>query len=53
MENMAQHQWLTFVILAIREAEIRRVTDRSQSEKTVCETLSQMYPSQKRAGGVA
>jgi hypothetical protein len=40
------------VILAIQEAEIRRIMVRSQTWQIVCETLSQKYPMQKRAGGV-
>jgi hypothetical protein len=45
--------WLTPVILATQEAEIRRITVRSQVRQIVHETLSQKSPSQKRAGGVA
>jgi hypothetical protein len=33
-------------------AEIRRITVQSQPQQMVHETLSQKYPSQKRAGGV-
>jgi hypothetical protein len=40
------------VILAIQEAEIRRVAVQSQYGETVCESLSK-NPSQNRAGGVA
>jgi hypothetical protein len=40
------------VILAIQEAEIRRIIVRSQPGQIVCETLSQKNPIQKRAGGV-
>jgi hypothetical protein len=36
-----------------QEAEIRRITVRSQPGKIVCETLSPKKPSQKTAGGVA
>jgi hypothetical protein len=32
------------IILAIQEAEIRRIAVQSQSGKIVCETLSQNYP---------
>jgi hypothetical protein len=46
-------QWLTPVILAAQEAEIRRIRVPSQPRQIVCETLSQETPSQKRAGGVA
>jgi hypothetical protein len=41
------------VIPATQEAEIRRIVVRSQPGQIVCETLSQKYPSQKRAGVVA
>jgi single-stranded DNA-specific DHH superfamily exonuclease len=44
--------WLTPVIAATQEAEIRTEV-RSQPRQTVYKTLSQKYPSQKRAGGVA
>jgi hypothetical protein len=40
-------------ILATQEAEMRRTMDQSQLRQIVCETLSQKYPSQKRAGRVA
>jgi hypothetical protein len=45
--------WLTSVILATREAEIRRILVQSQPGKIVLKTLSQKNPAQKRAGGVA
>jgi hypothetical protein len=45
--------WITPVILAIRGAEIRRSEVQSQPRQIVCETLSQKYPTQKRAGGMA
>jgi hypothetical protein len=45
--------WLTPVILATQEAEIRRITVRSQLGQIVWETLSRKNPSQKRTGGVA
>jgi hypothetical protein len=41
--------WLTPVIPATQETESRRITVQSQ---IVQETLSQKYPTQKRAGGV-
>jgi hypothetical protein len=45
------------VILAIQEAEIRRITVQSQPRQIVCETLSQKHPSymhqKKKTGGVA
>jgi hypothetical protein len=40
------------IILAIQEAEIRRITLQSQTEQIVCETLSQKKKSQKRTAGV-
>jgi hypothetical protein len=43
------------VILATQEAEIRRITVRSQSRQIVFKTLSQKYPTHthtKRTGGV-
>jgi hypothetical protein len=46
-------QWLTHVILATHEAEIRRITVQSQPRKIVLKTLSRKNPSQKRNGGVA
>jgi hypothetical protein len=49
---LSRHWWLTPVILAIQEAEIRRLEARP-GKYIVCETLSQKNPSQKRAGGVA
>jgi hypothetical protein len=39
--------WLTPVILATQEAEIRRITIQSQPGQIVHETLSQKSPSQK------
>jgi hypothetical protein len=45
-------QWLMPIILATREAEIRRVVVRSKPGQTVQETLTQKN-SQKRPGRVA
>jgi hypothetical protein len=42
------HQWLTPIILATQEAEIRIITVQSQPGKIVYETLSLKVPSQKR-----
>jgi hypothetical protein len=39
-EYQARHQWLTPVILATQEAEIRRITVGSQPGQIVQETLS-------------
>jgi hypothetical protein len=50
---MCRHWWLTPVIPATQEAEIRRVMVRSQPAQIVHKTLSENNPSQKRAGGVA
>jgi hypothetical protein len=50
---MAGHWWLTRVIPATQEAEIRRITVQSQPGQIVRKTLSQKNPSQNRAGGVA
>jgi hypothetical protein len=38
--SQTQHWWLTPVILAIQEAEIRKIVAQSQSRKIVHETLS-------------
>jgi hypothetical protein len=46
----ARHQWLTPVILATQETEIRRIAIRSQPGQIACEILSQKNPSQKRKG---
>jgi hypothetical protein len=49
-----RHWRLTPVILAIQEAEIRRIVVQSQSwTNSFQETLSQKYPTKNRAGGVA
>jgi hypothetical protein len=37
----ARHLWLTLVILATQEAEIRRIAVQSQPREIVLETLSQ------------
>jgi hypothetical protein len=48
----ARHQWLTSVILAAQEAEIRSVKVQTQPGQIVRKTLSWKNPSQKKAGGV-
>jgi hypothetical protein len=48
MSAIARRQWLTPVILATQEAEIRRISVQSQPHMT----LSQKNPSQKTADGV-
>jgi hypothetical protein len=45
--------WLTLIILATQEAEIRKITVQGQARQIVCKTLSQKYSTQNRAGGVA
>jgi hypothetical protein len=48
------HQRLTPVILATREAEIRRISVKSQPKQIVLNSVSQKYPAQKnRPGGMA
>jgi hypothetical protein len=44
---MLKHWWLTPVILATHEAEIRRIMVGSQPGQTVHKTLSRKNPSQK------
>jgi hypothetical protein len=53
MKAPAGRQWLTSVIPATQEAEIRRIEAQNQPGQIVRETLSWKYPSQKRAGRVA
>jgi hypothetical protein len=51
--SVAGHQWLTPVILATQEAEIKRIAIWSQPRQIICDTLSRKNSIQKRAGGVA
>jgi hypothetical protein len=44
--NTAGCQWFMPVILATREAKIRRIVVRSQARQMVCETLSRKNPSE-------
>jgi hypothetical protein len=44
-------QWLTPVILATQEAEIRKITVRSQPSQGLGDPISKI-PNTKRAGGV-
>jgi hypothetical protein len=44
------HQWLTPVILATQEGEIRRIAVKSQPRQIVLKTLSQKHTSQKMGG---
>jgi hypothetical protein len=43
----ARRQWLMPIILAIQEAEIRRIKVQSQPRQIIPETLSQKKPTQK------
>jgi hypothetical protein len=47
MNNPAGHQWLTLVILATQEVEIRRITVQSQPRQIVLQDLILKNPSQK------
>jgi hypothetical protein len=44
---------LTPIILGTQEAGISRIVDRGQPGQTVHEIISQKYPTQERADGVA
>jgi hypothetical protein len=45
--KIARHWWLMPVILAIQEAEIRRIVFRSQPRQIIRKTLSQKYLTRK------
>jgi hypothetical protein len=45
--------WLTPVILATQEAEIRKIMVKSQPRPIICKTLSWKTHHKKRMGGVA
>jgi hypothetical protein len=47
---LAGHRWLTPVILAAQEADIRRIIVQSQPGQIVCETLSQKKTLHKKIG---
>jgi hypothetical protein len=47
-ENTARHWWLTPVILATQEAEIKRIIVQSQSRQIVPEILSQKKTHHKK-----
>jgi hypothetical protein len=51
--NTDGYRWLTSVILATQEAEIRRIVVQSQLKQNSSWDLILKKPSQKRAGGVA
>jgi hypothetical protein len=46
--SWARHQWLTPVIPATQEAEIRRIVVQSHIGQIVQEIQSQKYPKQKK-----
>jgi hypothetical protein len=49
---VARCRWLTPIIPATQEAEIRRIVVQGLPGQNESETLSQIYPTQKRAGRV-
>jgi hypothetical protein len=50
--NKTRYWWLTPIILATQEADIRRIMVQSQPKQIVHKTLSQKHSSQKRTSGV-
>jgi hypothetical protein len=53
LELGARCWWLTSVILATQEAEIRKLVVQGQPRQIVLETLSQKTHHKKKAGGMA
>jgi hypothetical protein len=51
--RLAKCWWLTPIILATQEAEIRRIEVQSQPRQIVCKTLSQKTSNTKITGRVA
>jgi hypothetical protein len=48
--RLARHQWLTSVIPAIQEAEVRKMVVQSQPSQIVCKPLSRKYPTHTHKG---
>jgi hypothetical protein len=53
MDQRAGQQWLTSVLLATQQTEVKRIAVQSQLGQILRETLSRKNPLQKRAGEVA
>jgi hypothetical protein len=52
LRTKAKHQWLTLIILATQEAEIRRITVQARPGKQFIRPYLPKYPTRKKAGGV-
>jgi hypothetical protein len=52
VEGSAGCQWLSLIIPATQEAEIRRITVQGQPREIALKTRSRKYPTQKRSGRV-